>query len=89
MTTITRTTYERHFSNSILSFFYSPDSNSGAAMDCADQFRDLEWMTTDDAEYARNTRLDLYETAKGDKKLLTFIIDVIQCMRYNVSQIED
>lgn len=89
MTTVTRITYERHFINSILSCFYSQDNNSGSAMDCADRFRELEWMATDDTEYARNTRLDLYEAAKGDKKLLAFIIDVIQCMRYNVSQIED
>jgi len=80
-----RITYDGHFANTILHFFYSPDRHSDSAMECADKFRNDEWMIDDDAEYADNTRSDLYEIGKNDKTLLEFIVDVIQCMRYNKS----
>jgi len=84
----TRTTYDKHFANQILSDFYSPDRRNGSAMDCADRFRNDEWRVDDDAPYAENTRNDLIKLAMQDKELLEFIIDVIQCMRYNRSQEE-
>ena len=85
MATSERITYKDHFANEIRSLIRSGVS----AIDCADKFRDKEWMIIDHSEYARNTRLDLYELANNDKQLLEFTVDVIQCMRYNVSQIED
>jgi len=84
----TRTTYDGFFANQILSDFYSPDRHSDSAMDTADKFRDDEWRAIDDAPYAHHTRADLYELGKNDKALLEFIIDVIQCMRYNKSMEE-
>ena len=78
-----RITYDEHFANAILHFFYSPDRSSESVMNCADRFRDEEWRVTDDAPYADNTRADLYELGKNDKELLEFIVDVIQCMRSN------
>tara|TARA_Y100001937_G_C6857230_1_gene214752 strand:- start:142 stop:408 length:267 start_codon:yes stop_codon:yes gene_type:complete len=88
MDLIPRTTYDGHFANEILSFFYSPDRHSGSAMECADKFRDDEWRVIDDAPYAHHTRSDLYEIGKNDKELLEFIVDVIQCMRTNVENSE-
>ena len=81
----TKTTYDGHFANQIMSDFYSPDRHSDSAMDTADKFRDEEWRLDDDAPYADNTRADLYELGTQDKELLDFIINVIQCMRYNRS----
>ena len=83
MATNKRITYDGHFANTILHFFYSPDRNGNSAMNCADCFRDEEWMLTQDTECADNTRADLYELGKNDKELLEFIVDVIGCMRYN------
>ena len=85
MTTSTRTTYKERFAKEMLSSIRSGVS----AIDCADKFRDKEWMIIDQSQYARNTRLDLYELANNDKHLLEYIIDVIQWMQYNISQIED
>lgn len=84
----TRTTYASFFANQILSDFYSPDRHSDSAMDCADKFRDDEWRVIDDAPYAHHTRSDLYELGLEDKALSAFIIDVINCMQYNLSMVE-
>ena len=85
MTTSMRTTYKEHFAKEMLSSMRSGVS----AIDCADKFRDKEWMIIGHSQHARNTRLDLYELANNDKHLLEYIIDVIQWMQYNISQIED
>jgi hypothetical protein len=81
----TRITYEGFFSNQILSDFYSPDRHSDSAMDTADKFRDDEWRVDDDAPYAENTRNDLIELGTNDLPLSVWIIEVINCMRYNRS----
>ena len=81
----TRTTYDKHFANQILSDFYSPDRRNGSAMDCADKFRDEEWRLDDDAPYAENTRNDLIKLGAKNLKLSVWIIEVINCMRYNRS----
>ena len=80
-----RTTYDKHFANQILSDFYSPDRRNGSAMDCADRFRNDEWRVDDDAPYAENTRNDLIELGSKNLKLSVWIIEVINCMRYNRS----
>ncbi len=85
MTNTERISYQGFFANQILSDFYSPDRRNGSTMDTADKFRDEEWRLDDDAPYADNTRADLYELGTQDKELLDFIIDVIQCIRYNRS----
>ena len=82
-----RISYDGHFANQILHYFYSPDRTSESAMNCADKFRDQEWMALD-GEAGDNTRSDLYEIGKYDKQLLEFIVDVIQCMRSNVANSE-
>jgi len=81
----TRTTYDGFFANQILSDFYSPDRHSDSAMTCADKFRHEEWRLDDDAKYAENTRNDLIELGANDLRLSVFIIEVINCMRYNRS----
>jgi len=81
----TRTTYDGFFANQILSDFYSPDRHSDSAMDTADKFRDDEWRVDDDAEYAENTRNDLIKLGSNNLSLSVWIIEVINCMRYNVS----
>ena len=86
MSNTTRTTYKSFFAGQIMSAFYSPSISSAAAMDCADKFRNEEWRLDDDAEYAENTRNDLIKLGANDLRLSVFIIDVIQCMRYNRSQ---
>lgn len=80
-----RITYKDFFVNQILSDFYSPDRRNGSAMDCADRFRNDEWRVDDDAPYAENTRNDLIELGSKNLKLSVWIIDVINCMRYNRS----
>ena len=84
----TRTSYANQFKE-MKEFYDSHEPYNGWDTDCADLFRDFEWMIIGNEEYANSTRLDLYEAAKNDKHLSAFIIDVIQCMRYNASQIED
>ena len=81
----TRTTYDGFFANQILSDFYSPDRHSDSAIDTADKFRDDEWRVDDDAEYAENTRNDLIKLGSNNLSLSVWIIEVINCMRYNVS----
>ena len=81
----TRTSYAGFFANQILSDFYSPDRHSNSAMDTADKFRDDEWRVTDDSPYAHHTRTDLYKLGAGNEELSFFIIDVIDCMKYNRS----
>ena len=81
----TRTTYDGYFTNQILSDFYLPDRHSDSAMDTADKFRDEEWRVDDDAEYAENTRNDLIELGSNNLRLSVWIIEVINCMRYNRS----
>ena len=78
--------YDWFFANQILSDFYSPDRHSDSAMDTADKFRDDEWRLDDDAPYAENTRNDLIKLGANDLRLSVFILDVIACMRYNISQ---
>lgn len=80
-----RISYQGVFANQILSDFYSPDRHSDSAMECADKFRHDEWRVDDDAQYADNTRIDLLELGKDNKDLMFFIIDVIDCMKYNRS----
>lgn len=81
----TRTTYDGFFANQILSDFYSPDRHSDSAMDCADKFRNEEWRLDDDAPYAENTRNDLIKLGSNNLSLSVWIIEVINCMRYNRS----
>ena len=81
----TRTTYDGFFANQILSDFYSPDRHSDSAMETADKFRDEEWRLDDDAEYAENTRNDLIELGSNNLRLSVWIIEVVNCMRYNRS----
>tara|TARA_R110001592_G_scaffold94582_2_gene273659 strand:- start:664 stop:966 length:303 start_codon:yes stop_codon:yes gene_type:complete len=81
----TRTTYKSFFAEQIMSAFYSPNISSASAMDCADKFRHEEWRLDDDAPYAENTRNDLIKLGADDLRLSVFIIDVINCMRYNRS----
>ena len=80
-----RISYEEYFSCQIYSYFYSPDRHADSAMECADEFRNDEWRVAGDAPYAEHTRSDLYGLGVGNKELTQFIIDVINCMRYNVS----
>ena len=87
MTTNERITYSGHFVNQIRNHFYSPNRNGDSAMNCADKFRDQEWMALD-GEAGDNTQSDLYEFGKSNKTLLDFIIDVIECMRLNVKNSE-
>ena len=81
----TRITYDSFFANQILSDFYSPDRHSDSAMDTADKFRHDEWRLDDNAEYAENTRNDLIELGSKNLELSVWIIEVINCMRYNRS----
>ena len=81
----TRTTYDGFFANQILSDFYSPDRHSESAMDTADKFLDDEWRVDEDAEYAENTRNDLIELGSSNLRLSVWIIEVVNCMRYNRS----
>jgi hypothetical protein len=83
-----RTTYRNFFAGQIMSAFYSPSISSAAAMDCADKFRNEEWRVIGDAPYAQHTRVDLYELGLEDESLSEFIIDVINCMQYNLSMVE-
>jgi hypothetical protein len=89
MPNTTHTSYADIFARQILSDFYSPDRHSDSAMDTADKFRDDEWRLDDDAPYAENTRNDLIKLGANDLRLSVFILDVIQCMRYNHSMIMD
>ena len=88
MSLTTRTSYSNRFKG-LMQFHQANKPYNGWDTDCADLFRGYEWMIIGNEEYARSTRLDLYEAAKNDKQLSAFIIDVIQCMRYNASQIEN
>jgi len=81
----TRTTYASFFDDKIIDVFYSADRTLDDAMKVADFFRGDEWRLDDDAPYADNTRSDLYEIGSQDRDLLEFILDVINCMRYNRS----
>jgi len=85
----TRTSYADIFARQILSDFYSPDRHSDSAMDTADKFRDDEWRLLDNTSYADNTRADLYKLGEGNEQLSFWIIDVIDCMRYNHSMVMD
>ncbi len=85
----TRTSYADIFARQILSDFYSPDRHSDSAMDTADKFRDDEWRLLDNTSYADNTRADLYKLGEGNEQLSFWIIEVIDCMRYNFSMVMD
>jgi len=85
----TRTSYADIFARQILSDFYSPDRHSDSAMDTADKFRDDEWRLLDNTLYADNTRADLYKLGEGNEQLSFWIIEVIDCMRYNFSMVMD
>ncbi len=71
----------------ILSDFYSEVVND--PMDCADKFRHDEWKLIDDAPYAQNARNDLHKRGLTDPQLMHWIIDVLNCMRYNRSMEEE
>ena len=83
-----RLTYAQYFTDTILRFFNSSDRNGDSAMNCADMFRDAEWKALD-GEAGKNTRSDLYKLGADDKALFEFIVEVIDCMEWNVNQIED
>jgi hypothetical protein len=85
----TRTTYDGYFANQILSDFHSPDRHSDSTMDTADKFRNEEWRLDDDAPYAENTRNDLIKLGSNNLSLSVWIIEVINCMRYNRSMEEE
>mgnify|MGYP000848802850 CR=1 FL=1 len=89
----TRTSYADIFARQILSDFYSPDRHPDSAMDTADKFRDDEWRLLANTSYADNTRADLYKLGEGNDQLSLelslWIIEVIDCMRYNFSMIMD
>jgi len=88
MSNTQRISYASFFDDKIISVFYSADRTLDDAMTIADSFRGDEWRLDDDAPYADNTRSDLYEIGSQDRDLLEFILDVINCMRYNRSQEE-
>jgi len=88
MSNTQRISYASFFEDKIISVFYSADRTLDDAMTIADSFRDDEWRVIDDAPYAHHTRSDLYELGLGEPALLEFILDVINCMRYNRSQEE-
>ena len=88
MDLIPRTSYAKEF-KAIKEFYDSHAPYNGWDMDCADLFRDYEWMLTDDADYAENTLQDLHASAASDKKFLKFLDNVISSMKYNLRQIED
>ena len=72
----------------IKNFYESHAPYNGWEMDCADLFRDYEWMLTDDADYAKHTYQELL-AGSNDVKFKVFLNDVIGSMKYNLSQIED
>lgn len=72
----------------IKNFYESKEPYNGWDMDCADLFRHDEWMLVDDTSYAKNTYQDLLRLS-NKKGFKTFLSDVIGCMKYNVSQVED
>ena len=87
MDLIPRTSYADQFKG-IKEFYDSHVPYNGWEMDCADLFRDYEWMLTDDADYAENTYQDLLKSS-DDEGFEVFFRYVIGCMRFNLSQIED
>ena len=87
MDLIPRASYADQF-KAIKEFYDSHTPYNGWDMDCADLFRDYEWMLTDDADYAENTYQDLLKSS-GDEGFEVFLRYVIGCMRFNLSQIED
>jgi len=88
MSNTQRISYASFFDDKIIDVFYSSDRTLDDPMKIADFFRGDEWRLDDDAPYADNTRSDLYEIGLQDRDLLEFILDVINCMRYNRSQEE-
>ena len=88
MSNTQRISYASFFEDKIISVFYSADRTLDDPMKVADSFRDDEWRVIDDAPYAHHTRSDLYELGLEDKALSEFIIDVINCMQYNLSMVE-
>ena len=73
----------------IKNLFDKKEKRSGIEMECADLYRDYEWMLTDDADYAKNTYEDLLVQSDNCKEFKKFLDAVIDCMKYNLSQIED
>jgi len=84
---VTEVSYADEFKE-IKCFYESHEPYSGWDMDCADLFRDLEWMIIDNDNYAKNTYQDLIKLS-NDKGFKSFLSCVISSMKYNVSQIED
>ena len=87
MDLIPRVSYADQF-KVIKEFYDSHAPYNGRDMDCADLFRDYEWMLTDNADYAVNTYQDLLKSS-DDKGFEVFLRSVIVCMVYNLNQIED
>ena len=82
-----RVSYVNKFKE-IKKFYESKKSYNGWDMDCADMFRDDEWMLIDDEDYAQNTYQDLVDLV-DDKAFKPFLDEVISSMKYNVRQIEN
>ena len=87
MDLIPNTSYADQFKG-IKEFYDSHSPYNGWEIDCADLFRDYEWMLTDDTDYAENTYQDLLKSS-DDEGFEVFLRYVIGCMKYNLSQIED
>ena len=87
MDLIPRVSYADQFKG-IKEFYDSHAPYNGWDMDCADLFRDYEWMLTDAADYAENTYQDLLKSS-DDEGFETFLRYVIVCMVHNLNQIED
>lgn len=91
MDLIPRTSYANEFI-SIAEFYKITVPYNGWEMACANLFRDDEWMLVDNADYAKNTYQDVLKLADDEDFkpcFKVFLDDVIGCMKYNLSQIED
>jgi hypothetical protein len=87
MDLIPRTSYADQFKK-IKDFYDSHVPYNGWDTDCADLFREHEWMLTDEADYAENTYQDLVKSS-DDEGFEVFLRYVILSMKHNLSQIED
>lgn len=84
---MTKVSYANKFKG-IKNFYKSHKPYSGWEMDCADLFRDQEWMLVDNTSYAKNTYQELLSSS-NDKDFEVFLNDVVESMKYNLSQIEN
>ena len=88
MDLIPRTSYANEFI-SIAEFYKITDyPYNGWEMDCADLFRNDEWMLVDNSDYAKNTYQDVLKLADDEDFkpcFKEFLDNVIECMKYNRS----